>query len=118
MRRFFITRRLPNRFVACTAVSALNRASAAATQVVMGKVTVRRANAIVFDLADRPLPWSTIRSGETITGRRTVMGVAVSVSRDSLQMRSNAGYLNAVYRRRANVFVSDGVLNAINIRIR
>lgn len=168
-------------FIACTAVSA----SATATQVIMGKVTamqgngfqmrsdagntvtVRRANAIVFDLADRPLPWSTIRGGDTITvygavvaagtvnainvrirsgpipeGRRTVMGVAVSVSRDSLQMRSNAGYLNTVYRRRANVFnaagaasswealrpglpitvygdiVSDGVLNAINIRIR
>jgi hypothetical protein len=171
--------------VACTTITTANRASAAATQVIMGKVTamqgngfqmrsdagstltVRRANAIVFDLADRPLPWSTIRGGDTITvygaviaagtvnainvrirsgpipeGRRTVMGVVVRVSSDSLQMRSNAGYMNTVYRRRANVFnlagaassweslrpglpitvygdiVSDGVLNAINIRIR
>jgi hypothetical protein len=171
--------------VACTAITASNRPSAAATQVIMGKVTamygnsfqmrsdagnmltVHRANTIVFDLADRPLPWSIIRGGDTITvygavvapgtvnainvrirsgpipeGRRTVMGVVVSVSRDFLLMRSNAGYMNTVYRRLANVFnlagaasswealragipitvygdiVSDGVLNAINIRIR
>ncbi|HLJ83228.1 MAG TPA: hypothetical protein VKT51_03495 [Candidatus Eremiobacteraceae bacterium] len=168
-----------------TAIAASNSPSAAATQVIMGKVTtmsgdsfqmrsdagnmltVRRANAIVFDLADRPLSWNNIRGGDTITvygavvaagtvnainvrirsgpippGRRVVMGVVVSVSRDALQMRSKAGYMNTVYRKRANVFnlsgaasswealraglpitvygdiVSDGVLNAINIRIR
>jgi hypothetical protein len=171
--------------IAYTAVSAPNSATAATTQVIMGKVTamngnsfqmrsdagnvltVRRANAIVFDLSDRPLPWGTIRGGDTITvygavvapgtvnainvrirtgpipeGKRVVMGVVVSVSRDSLRMRSNAGYMNTVNRKRANVFnlsgaasswealragraitvygdiVADGVLNAINIRIR
>lgn len=170
---------------ACTAVTASGSPSAAATQVIMGKVTamsaasfqmrsdagnmltVHRANAIVFDLADRPLSWNTIRGGDTVTvfgavvaagivnainvrirsgpippGKRVVMGVVVSISRDSLRMRSNAGYMNTVYRTRANVFnaagaasswealraglpitvygdiVSDGVLNAINVRIR
>lgn len=170
---------------ACAVNAAPFQASAAQTQVIMGKVTamngnsfqmrsdagnfvtVHRANAIVFDLADRPLAWSTIRTGDTITvygavvasntvnainvrirsgpipeGRRVVMGVIVRIAGDSLQMRSDAGYMITVYRKKANVItmtgaasswealraglpitvygnnVSDGVLDAINIRIR
>ena len=83
-----------------------------------------------------------IRSGPVPEGRHVVMGVVTRMLGNSLQMRSSAGYTLTIYRRNANVInasggasswqalrvgqpitvygdiISDGVLNAINIRIR
>jgi hypothetical protein len=83
-----------------------------------------------------------IRSGPVPEGRHVVMGVVTRMLGNALQMRSNAGYTLTINRRNANVInavggasswgalrvgqpitvygdvVTDGVLNAINIRIR